>query len=222
MHTSWQREYDAYLFDLDGTLLDTAPDLDAALNFCLSTHGFASVSMELTRHWVGHGVRALVQESILHNKMVPPVENQLDVMVETFLGYYRSHLTETTIPYPHVLETLTRLKDRGARLAVVTNKLAELTEPILEQMDMAHFFHTVVSGDATAHSKPAPDPVLFCLERLSATPEQALFVGDSATDVAAALAAGTMVVCMRNGYNHGVDVSSLGAHGIIDTFAEIL
>lgn len=220
--SNWHHPYKAYLFDLDGTLIDTAPDIDAALNHCLSTHSYPTVDIALTRHWVGHGVRALVRESLIHHNREAPAEDHLEEMVETFLGYYAEHLTDLSHPYPSVVTTLDALRDRGAKLAVVTNKMTKLSVPLIEGLDMSHYFESIVCGDSAAQPKPEPDPVYLCLEHLETDATDALFVGDSETDVLAARAAGMNVVCVRDGYNHGVDVSTLDLDGVIDSFEDLL
>lgn len=219
---AWHREYEAYLFDLDGTLVDTVPDLDAALNHCLRTHNYPTVDMSLTRHWVGHGVRALVRESLLYHDHEAPDAEQLETMVSTFLDYYQDHLSVHSQAYPEVLETLSALRARGARLAVITNKLASLSVPLIEELNMSVFFDAIICGDSAARPKPAADPVYLCMDELGVRSDQALFVGDSETDVSAARAAAVTVVCVRDGYNHGIDVTTLGADGIIDSFTELL
>ena len=220
--STWHRPYQAYLFDLDGTLIDTAPDIGAALNHCLSAHRYPTVDLSLTRHWVGHGVRALVRESLIYHNRQAPDEDHLEEMVETFLTYYERHLTDVGQPYPDVIDTLDILRERGAKLAVVTNKLTKLSVPLIEGLKMTHYFDTVVCGDSAAHPKPKPDPVYLCLQQLGVSADDALFVGDSETDVLAARAANLKVVCVRDGYNHGVDVTTLDLDGVIDSFRELL
>lgn len=218
----WHRDYAAYLFDLDGTLIDTVPDIHVALNVTLTQHAFPEVSLDLTRHWIGHGAAALVRESLLHHEKGDPDEDTYLAMVDTFLTYYASHLSEFSMPYPGVTETLTALRARGAKLAVVTNKIAALSEPLLGQMNMSGYFDAIICGDSAAKPKPAPEPVELCLTQLGVEAGSALFVGDSGTDVGAAQAANMAVVCVRDGYNHGIDVVTLGADGVIDNFRELL
>lgn len=220
--TAWRRVYDAYLFDLDGTLIDTVPDIHAALNVALTQHQFPEVSVKLTRHWIGHGAAALVRESLLYHEKRNPDEEIYNSMVATFLSHYAAHLSDLSMPYPGVIETLNALRARGAKLAVVTNKIAALSEPLLDQLGMSEFFEAIICGDSASKPKPAPEPVEMCVARLGVDATRALFVGDSGTDVGAAQAANMTVVCVRDGYNHGVDVTTLGADGVIDNFRELL
>lgn len=219
---AWYKPYQAYLFDLDGTLIDTAPDINAALNHTLKINDLPLVDEALTRHWIGHGARVLIEQALAHSPARSTSPDDADDMLETFLDYYRKNLATLSAPYPEVLATLTALRARGAKLAVVTNKMAALTDPLIDEIGMADYFDLVISGDTAANPKPAPDPVLLSLEQLQVDKAQALFVGDSQTDVLAAQAAGTAVVCVREGYNHGQDISALDADGVIDTFAELI
>lgn len=216
--TSWT-SYDAYLFDLDGTLIDTAPDIDAALNHCLQQAGLDGVEQSLTRHWVGHGSRVLIGQALQHHHVA---NADIESLLPDFLTYYKNNISTHSTIYPGVTDTLAAMKNRGAKLAVVTNKLTELSLPLLTQIGMMDFFDLVVCGDTASAAKPDPAPVNLCLDTFELAPTSALFVGDSDTDVKAARAAGVDVVCMRDGYNHGVDVNTLGANGVIDLFTELL
>jgi len=216
--TSWA-SYDAYLFDLDGTLIDTAPDIDAALNHCLQQAGIDGVEQSLTRHWVGHGSRVLIGQALQHHHVA---NVDIESLLPDFLSYYKDNISAHSTIYPGVIDTLEAMKSQGAKLAVVTNKLTELSLPLLTQIGMTDYFDLVVCGDTASAAKPDPAPVNLCLDTFGLAPSAALFVGDSDTDVKAAQAAGVDVVCMRDGYNHGVDVNTLGANGVIDLFTELL
>ena len=212
--------YTAYLFDLDGTLIDSAPDIDAALNHALATANLAPVAQTLTRHWIGHGSRTLIKQALQHHQQ-PSSDAVIDELIAPFLDYYSANLAVHSVIYPRVRETLQVLQDRGARLAVVTNKLTELSEPLLQQIGLYDYFELVVCGDTAAQPKPAAAPINLCLERFNLAPEQVLMVGDSETDVLAAKAAKVDVACLRDGYNHGVDVTTLLADYVIVTFADL-
>lgn len=212
--------YAAYLFDLDGTLVDTAPDINAALNYCLRQAKLPEVDETLTRHWVGHGSRVLVDQALAHHNRTT---DDVEPLLADFLGYYADNLAVHSQIYPDVENTLKLLRDRGAKLAVVTNKLTKLSVPLLEQIGLRDLFDLVVCGDTAAAAKPDPAPVYHCLNAFGQmSADRALFVGDSDTDVNAANAAGVDVICVRDGYNHGVDVTTLLLNGVIDGFGEIL
>ncbi len=216
--SGWQREYAAYLFDLDGTLVDTAPDINAALNHTLRPLGVSPISVDATRHWVGHGARALLEQALADLE----VAHDIASLHAAFLQRYAANIAVLSTPYPTVEATLTVLKQRGAKLAVVTNKVTDLTERLLYAIELRDYFDFVVCGDTAANPKPAADPVALCLKQFAITADQALFVGDSETDVTAAKAAGVDVVCVRDGYNHGIDVTTLDPNGVIDRFDELL
>ena len=213
--------YDAYLFDLDGTLVDSAPDIGAALNYSLQQASLPVVSLDLVRHWIGHGSRTLVRQALLHLQMQP--ENRLiDQLLGPFLSYYVEHIADHSQLYPNTMATLLELKQRGARLAIVTNKLTELSLPLLTALDLKTHFDLIVCGDTTAKPKPAPDPIQHVLDLFKVGPEQALMIGDSDADIGAARAARVDVVCLRDGYNHGVDVASLNPDKVVDSIKELL
>jgi phosphoglycolate phosphatase len=211
--------YAGYLFDLDGTLVDTAPDLNAALNRALTGAGLAPVSEALTRHWVGHGARVLIEQALHHQGGSPGLADDLH---EAFLDHYQRHIADLSRPYPHVVSTLATLRARGAKLAVVTNKRTSLTRLLLDALDLTARFDAVVCGDTAALPKPAADPALYACEALGLQPKDVLFVGDSETDVACARAAGCAVVCVPDGYNHGVAPEALGADAVIRSFRDLI
>ncbi len=218
MNASWQRPYAAYLFDLDGTLIDTVPDLSRALNACLAHAGFAKVDESLARHWVGHGARVMIMQALAHHG----TEGDSEALFKIFLDHYEANIARHSKPYPSVVTTLSALKAEGARLAVVTNKLEGLSRLLLAELELDGYFDLIVGGDTTSAPKPDAAPVRHCLENLGVSAADTLFVGDSETDVNAARAAGTPVVCVRDGYNQGRDVHDLNPDGVIDLFEELL
>ena len=214
------RSYEAYLFDLDGTLVDTVPDIDQALNHALATFGLARVDLSLTRHWIGHGSRTLIKQALEYQQQAA-AEPDIDQLITPFLDYYKANIAVHSRTYAEVNEALSTLHQRGTKLAVVTNKLTELSEPLLQDIGLYEFFDLIVCGDTASKPKPDPAPINLCLEQFALAPEQVLMVGDSETDVLAAQAASVDVACMRDGYNHGVDVATLKADFILETFADL-
>ena len=211
--------YAGYLFDLDGTLIDTAPDLTRALNHALAAFGHAPVRVAQARNWVGQGAKASLLRALAH--FDAPTDN-VDAMLDSFLDHYRRHIADFSAPFPGVEEALQALADRGAKLAVVTNKQEELTNRLLAEIDFAHHFHAVVGGDSTAHPKPAAEPALAACAALQVPPTDALFVGDSQADVGCARAAGCAVVCVAYGYRQGLAAADLGADAVIESFRELI
>ena len=145
--------YDAYLFDLDGTLVDTAPDLMAGLNVCLVEHGYTAVDEELTRRWVGHGAAKMIEQALVHQGGEGPPTHLAKSMLDQFLDYYVAHIADESTPYPGVREALTSLGPR-ARLGVVTNKVTRLTTALLDALDLSRCFEVVVCGDTLGVYKP--------------------------------------------------------------------
>ncbi len=199
--------------------MDTAPDIHAALNHCLDRAGLAPVDEDLTRHWIGHGVRVMVEQALINDGSG---RGDMDAMQADFLDYYQAHIADHSAPYPHVVECLRTLRGRGARLAVVTNKRTNLSLLLLNALDLSGHFDTIVCGDTAARPKPAPDPALHACSALGIEPGNALFVGDSAADVGCARAAGCPVVCVPDGYNHGIPAADLGADAVIDSFRALI
>ncbi len=208
--------YDAYLFDLDGTLVDTAPDLMGGLNVCLAEHGYSEVDEALTRRWVGHGVAKMIEQALAYQGSEEPPADVAKSMFDRFLDYYAAHIADASTPYPGVRETLASLGQR-AGLGVVTNKVTRLTVPLLDALDLAGCFEVVVCGDTVGVFKPAAEPALHACASLGVDPAQALFVGDSITDVECARAAGCDVVCVPYGYSGGIPPENLGADRLIDS-----
>jgi phosphoglycolate phosphatase len=143
-------------------------------------------------------------------------------LLSIFIEHYSAHIADASRIYPGVVETLTRLKADGAQLAVVTNKLTGLSVQLLEALGIAHFFAAIVCGDTLPQRKPDAEPAQHACRLLGSPPKQALFVGDSRTDVETARAAGCPVVCVRDGYNHGTPAEALGADAVIDSLIELL
>ena len=212
--------YRAYLFDLDGTLVDTAPDLMRALNHALARADLGPVDEALTRHWVGHGVRAMLDAALAHHRATLSAE-RVDDLQTACLDYYGSHVADCSRPYPAVVDTLGALAQRSA-LAVVTNKPADLSKRLLAALDLDRFFTVVLGRGSTAKPKPDAMPALAACERLGVAPANTLFVGDSETDVLCARAAGCAVALYRYGYNHGRAPQSLGADRVIESFRELV
>ncbi|HET6472855.1 MAG TPA: phosphoglycolate phosphatase [Pseudomonadales bacterium] len=219
-----RRRYAGYLFDLDGTLVDSAPDITGALNAALQRIGRPTVDEALTRHWVGHGSRVLIERALAHLDPTTgaPDGSTMARAMDAFIEHYRAHIADATRPYPGVVDALNGLVQRGARLAVVTNKLGSLSEQLLVALHLRPFFAAVVGGDTLPQRKPDAEPALFACAQMHVAARDVLFVGDSATDVETARAAGCAVVCVRDGYNHGTPAEQLGADGVIDSLIALL
>lgn len=206
----------AVLFDLDGTLLDTASDLHAAVCGMLQDLGRAALPLETIRCYVGRGVANLVKRSLagsldVADDGVPPPPEALS----SFRRHYARENGRNMRLYPGVKEGLVALKARGVPMAVITNKASEFTLPLLEMTGLAEFFDVVVSGDNLPKHKPDPMALVWACGRLNVSPSDALFVGDSVNDFLAARAAGCRVFLLPYGYNEGRDVQELDCDAIV-------
>ncbi|MEO5352200.1 MAG: phosphoglycolate phosphatase [Magnetococcus sp. XQGC-1] len=212
----------AILFDLDGTLVDSAPDLCHAMNHVLALRHSPSLELGQVRHLVGHGARALLARGFWGEAAEPPTADPLfEEAVTLFLDHYRAHLTDHSAPYPGALQALQTLRQRGLPLAVVTNKPEALARSMLEQLHMQSLFDHVVGGDTLTERKPSAEPLLHVLRQLNIPPSLALMVGDSSTDLEAARAAGCPVLLMSHGYSQGIDVNQLHPDGVLDHFDQL-
>lgn len=204
------------LFDLDGTLADTAPDLARALNHVLGALGLDGIAPETVRRTVGLGARRLIQEG-LERRGRAADEAELRRLTGLFIDFYGDHIAVDSRPFPGVPETLARLREAGTRMAVVTNKFEHLSHRLLGALDLADYFDLVAGADTFPVRKPDPGHLLLALERLAGDPRRAVMVGDSAVDIAAARAAGLPVVGVTFGYTD-TPVGELGADAVIDRF----
>jgi phosphoglycolate phosphatase len=204
----------AIIWDLDGTLVDSAPDLASALNTVLDMRGFFTHSIETVRTMIGNGVPKLVERGFNAVGVRPDVE-QLDELVAMFVKEYKACATDNTRPYPGVTEALQEIHGMNIPMGVCTNKPESFTRQILEGLGLSGFFSSVVGGDSTRARKPDPEPVLACLRGLVAEPSSSLMIGDSVHDVHAAHAAGVTIGVVPWGYR-SAPVEDLGADFILN------
>ena len=199
------------LFDLDGTLIDSVPDLAAAVDVMLTELGRPVAGIERVRHWVGNGAQVLVQRA-LTGEQHPDAETidpiLFDRAFSLFMTAYGNSASHTSTLYPGVMKCLEGLQVRGIKLGVVTNKPIQFTHPLLEEFGIAPFFSVVLGGDSLPQKKPAPEPLLHAMKLMACTPQETLMVGDSKSDIGAARAAGCPVAAVPYGYNHGESISS--------------
>lgn len=211
----------AALIDLDGTLLDSIPDLAHAANAMREELGMAPLTLALLTTFVGKGVSVLVQRTLagqLDASGVPA--SQFDPALLVFNRHYHAVNGEKSSIYPGVIEGLKAMRTQGLQLALVTNKPEEFTLPLLERTGLTGFFDEIVSGDTCERKKPDPMPMLHACERLGVSPSQAIAIGDSMNDALAGRAAGMRVLAVPYGYNEGVDVRNLEVDGIVPTLLE--
>jgi phosphoglycolate phosphatase len=213
----------AVLFDLDGTLLNTAADIARALNRTLGEFGWDSVPVADVSQMIGRGSPILIERAAAVQGRSVDAALQ-GTMVERFFHHY-GELEESNesdaAAYPGVRATLERLHGAGLKTAVVTNKQHRFATALLRRLELACFIDLVVGGDTCERRKPDPQPLLFACDALSVPASQALMVGDSINDVRAARGAGIPVVCVPYGYNEGQPVRTLLCDALIDTLADL-
>ena len=209
----------AIVFDLDGTLVDTAPDLLASLNAVLTVEGHDPVIPADLRHIVGHGARAMFEHALLRTG-VPVPAARMAALTEQFLAYYRANIAQGSRPFPGVPETLDRLAAEGAGLGVCTNKAQDLTELLLDQLSLTRHFPAIFGGGRTPYAKPDPRTLLDVVQALNGHADRAVLIGDSPVDVATARAAGIPIIAMSYGYTP-IPVRELGADAVVDDFAAL-
>lgn len=212
------------LFDLDGTLIDSVPDLASAVNTMLQQLGRNTFDEDTIRFWVGNGAQVLVKRALSGQS---EIDEDLDPTLfsnalERFLEIYADNLSVSTLTYPNVSSTLQALKLKAYRLVIVTNKPFDFVEPILNGLGLDGLFELIVGGDSLSEKKPSPLPLLHVCETLNVNVENCLMVGDSKNDILAANASGMQSVGVTYGYNYGEDIGTYDPDIVINDFAELL
>ncbi|MEQ7329616.1 phosphoglycolate phosphatase [Xanthomonas campestris] len=210
--------YPLVIFDLDGTLVDSASDIAEALNGTLQELGLQQFPEATVRSWIGEGVHTLLATALREAGSDRDVDTEMPVMMR----HYEASLLHHPRLYPGVAEALPALRSAGATLALCTNKPARFIQPLLEHLGIAAQFATVLGGDSLPQRKPSAAPLLHLAQQFQHAPAQCLMVGDSATDAAAAQAAGMPLVMVRYGYLRGFDVEHAGAVAVIDDMRALL
>lgn len=191
---------EAVLFDLDGTLVDSAPDLTTGVNRMLADLHRAPISEDAVREWIGNGARRLVARALTGQRDVAEEPAEMPEAMESFFRHYMDCLVDRSQAYPGVVEGLTRLQKMGMPLGIVTNKPTAFTLPLLQGLGLEGFFSVFVSGDTLAVKKPDPAPLVHGAEQLGVAVTRCLYVGDSAADRDAAHAAGALLIRVPYGY----------------------
>lgn len=207
----------AALLDLDGTLLDTAPDLAAAANAMLAELAEPALDQARVRGFIGKGIQHLVRRTLAAARGAEPDERLFGPALERFEHHYAVLNGLHSSIYPGVCEGLGALRSRGLRLACVTNKPARFTLPLLERFSLARYFDAVVSGDTVARRKPDPEPVRAACARLGVGAGETVMIGDSDNDALAARAAGCRVLLLSCGYTEAGALRKLDCDGIVES-----
>ncbi len=209
------------LLDLDGTLVDSIPDLAFAVNKTLQELSMPERALDDIRSWVGNGIERLLHRSLTNDINGDANAELFDMAFELFTTIYADNICNLSDCYPGVREGLEQLKGQNIKLGCVTNKRGQFVGPILEKLGIMDHMSVVVAGDTLPKKKPDPLPLLHAASVFKKDPEQSLMVGDSESDVKAARAAGFQIVCVSYGYNHGRDIRETHPDAVINSLTEL-
>lgn len=211
--------FNGVIFDLDGTLVDSVPDLSLAVNHALSALELACVSEDQVRLWVGNGSRKLIERCLHSQDNFDP--EILTSLHGQFLQSYQQFLSEKSVLYPGVLDLLQSLRGHNMPMGLVTNKPMAFVPPLLTALGIADFFNVLVGGDSLPQKKPSAEPLLYVADQLALKVQDCLMVGDSSSDVLAAQAANMPCVLLKQGYNQGQDLSLFNADWLLADAVEL-
>jgi len=213
------QNFNTLLFDLDGTLVDSAPDIIAALNLTLNDLGHEGVNYHDFRQSAGDGARKLL-ERVLITKNIPLTDKQLSTHVDRLLKYYYGIMTNNTTLYPGVSKTLYTLREAGIKLGICTNRPSPTTKYLLQHFGLTDLFCAVFCPDNVAAKKPDPRHLQEAMLELNSSPKTTLMIGDTATDIAAAQNASLKVIAVAYGYSK-IPAEQLGADAVLEHFTEL-
>jgi phosphoglycolate phosphatase len=209
------------MIDLDGTLIDTVPDLAAAGNRMLADLGRPAWPPEKATTWIGNGVPRFVKRNLTGEMWAEPEEALFQQGLALFQKHYAAAVSALSRPFPGVVEGLDQLTAQGFALACITNKAEAFTLPLLKDLGLYKYFRLVLSGDSLPRQKPDPLPLHHACRHFGITPDHGVLVGDSSNDVEAARAAGMPVICVTYGYNHGHDIRDARPDAVVDSLLEV-
>jgi phosphoglycolate phosphatase len=209
------------MIDLDGTLIDSVPDLAAAANRMLADLKRPEWDMAHYRAWIGNGVPRFVKRALTGEMQAEPDAKLYEQALALFRMHYAAAVSDLSRPYPGVVEALERLKAQGFSLACITNKAEAFTLPLLRNLDLYKYFQLVLSGDSLPKQKPDPLPLRHACAHFGIDSSHGVLVGDSSNDVQAARAAGMPVICVTYGYNHGHDIRQSLPDAVVDSLTDV-
>jgi len=209
------------LIDVDGTLVDSVPDLAYCIDEMMIALSLPIRGEAAVRQWVGNGVERLVKRGLLNQLDGEPEAELYAKALPIFMDLYADNTSKRSCLYPGVTEGLAYMKAAGYQIGCVTNKAAQFTLPLLKDLGIFDTFEIVVSGDTLAKKKPDPLPLLHAAEKMGVAPADSMMLGDSKSDVKAARAAGFQIICMSYGYNHGEDIRDYNPDAVVDSMQEI-
>lgn len=214
------------LFDLDGTLVDSAPDLAVAVDAMLEQLGRKKAGADNVRQWIGNGAPTLVRRALAGKADWEPASARDEALFKDALSLfyyaYEKMNGQHAALYPGVEACLARLSGYGCKMGVVTNKPEQFVAPLLQKMNIGQYFNISIGGDTLAFKKPDPTPLVHAMETLGGTRGTSVMIGDSAADIDAARAAGIPCVAVRYGYNFGKPADTLGADATVDSLTQLL
>lgn len=214
------------MFDLDGTLIATAGEIQDAVNDTLQQFGLPLVDEQQVQDWIGHGTRTLLAQALAFATRSSAhrvrASDSFETLAAEFARHYGRRCGTRSRPYPHVREVLGELRGRGVKLAVVTNKEQAFTDIVLRQHGLTPLLDAVLSGDTAPAKKPDPAGLRACMAAFGAAPPECLLVGDSSIDVAAARAAGVAVWAVTYGYNMGQPIAEAAPDRVLDDLRPLL
>ena len=209
------------LIDVDGTLVDSVPDLAFCVDELMKVLGRPVHGEAKVRNWVGNGVERLCRRALIGQLDGEPLDEDFEKAYPVFLDLYSDNTSKRSTLYPGVREGLDYMQAQGYQLGCVTNKDAQFTLPLLKGLGIHDEFGIIVSGDTLPVKKPDPRPLLHAAEHFGVSAGDSLMLGDSKSDVKAARAAGFQIVCMSYGYNHGEDIRNYEPDAVIDSMVEL-
>jgi len=210
------------LIDVDGTLVDSVPDLAYCVDEMMKALGRPVHGVDKVRNWVGNGVERLVKRALVGQLDGEPDDAAFQKALPVFLELYANNVSDRSELFPGVRQALDYFKQQNYKLGCVTNKASQFTIPLLKDLGVNDDFEFVVCGDTLPQKKPDPAPLLHAASHFNVAPDKALMIGDSISDVKAARAAGFQIVCMSYGYNHGEDIRNYDPDLVVDSMAELI
>ena len=209
------------MIDVDGTLVDSVPDLTHCVDEMMMQLGKESCGEAKVRQWVGNGVSKLVERALTGELEATPNSDDYEKAYPVFLELYAENTAKRSCLYDGVRKGLDYMKSQGYLLGCVTNKAEQFTLPLLKALGIFDDFSIIISGDTLAKKKPDPLPLLHSAEYFGVSPKDCMMLGDSVSDVKAARAAGFAIICMSYGYNHGNDIADEAPDLVLDSMSEL-
>ena len=209
------------LIDVDGTLVDSVPDLAYCVDEMMKALDMPVHGEEKVRNWVGNGVERLTRRALIGQLDGEPDDSLFEKAYPIFLELYAENTSKRSCLYPGVEEGINYLKSEGYKLGCVTNKASQFTLPLLKDLGIHDHFEIIICGDTLEKKKPDPLPLLHAADYFGVQPANAMMLGDSISDVKASRAAGFQIICMSYGYNHGEDIRDSHPDAVIDSMSEL-